>query len=159
MNKNYIPFLSFLSYTQRFVSGHYYTSHRMRFWRPGEISPRLLRVNNITNFNTGWDNTCKLPIVPCLQQMLEILRKNTEAEVHVTPGRVKACIYNSFDVSSSRGENFTPIKIGGVISLVVNTVRGLTTHRIEFNPGRNSLRGEILVVSSHRRSSIRKNRS
>ena len=31
--------------------------------------------------------------------------------------------------------------------LVVNTVKGLTIHKVEFNPGRNSPRGEILVVS------------
>ena len=88
--------------------------------------------------------------------MLEKLRENAETEQHVTPGRVKTCMYNSFDVNSPQGENFTLVKTDGVSSprgefffgfLVVNTVRGLTTHRIEFNPGQNLPRGEILVVN------------
>ena len=88
--------------------------------------------------------------------MLEKLRENAETVQHVTPGRVKTCMYNSFDVNSPWGENLTPVKAAGVSSprgnfffsfLVANTGRGLTTHRVEFNLGRNSPQGEILVVN------------
>ena len=48
--------------------------------------------------------------------MLEKPQGNTKAEQHVTPGRVKTCIYNSFDVNSHQDENFTLVKIGGVSS-------------------------------------------
>ena len=65
-------------------------------------------------------------------------------------------MYNSFDINSPGGENFTPVKTSRMSShraefffsfLLVNTGRGLTTHMVEFNPGRNSHRGEILVVN------------
>ena len=69
-------------------------------------------------------------------------------------------MYNSFDDNSPQGEIFTPVKTGEVSSprgnfftncLRVNTIRGLTTHKVEFNPrqnpGRNSPQGKILVVN------------
>ena len=45
-------------------------------------------------------------------QMLEKLRENAEAEQHVTPGRVKTCMYNSFEFALV----LTPVKTGGVSS-------------------------------------------
>ena len=65
-------------------------------------------------------------------------------------------MYNSFDVNSPRGESLSPVKTERLSSprgnfffsfLVVNTGIGLTTHRAEFNPGRNSPLSEILVVN------------
>ena len=48
--------------------------------------------------------------------MLEKRRENAEAEQHAIPGRVKTCMYDSFDVNSLRGENFTPVRTGGMSS-------------------------------------------
>ena len=69
---------------------------------------------------------------------------------------MKTCVYDSFDAISPRGDNFIPVKTGEVSSprgkfvfsfLVVNTVRGLTTHRVEFNPGQNFSCKQALVES------------
>lgn len=82
--------------------------------------------------------------------MLEKLGENAEAEQHVILGRVEIYMYNSFDVNSPWGENFTSVKTSGVSSQrdnffvsfsVANTVRGLMTHRVDFTPRR------ILVVN------------
>ena len=113
------------SYTQRFVSNHDYTSHRIGFWKN-------IYVILVAHSSLFAKNVKKFP------------RKcRNWATCH--PGRVKTCMYNSFDINSPWSENFIPVKTGGVSSprsefffsfLVLNTVRGLTRHRVEFNPGR-----------------------
>lgn len=93
--------------------------------------------------------------------MLEKLGENAEAEQHVTPEPVGIYMYNSFDVNSPWGENFSSVKTSRVSSQrdnffvsfsVANTVRGLTAHRVDFTPGRNfgskqALRSQIKCFS------------
>ena len=58
------------------------------------------------DFNSSYQDVCN--------KSKEKLRENAEADQHVNPERVKTCMYNSFDGNSPRGENFTPVKTGGV---------------------------------------------
>ena len=91
MKESYIPFLSFLFYI---VSSHDYASQRIGFWKDIYV---ILTAHN-SMFATNVRKTSR----------------KCEAEQHVIPGRVKICIYNSFGFNLSRGENFTPVKTGGL---------------------------------------------
>ena len=91
--------------------------------------------------------------------MLVNLQENAEAEQHVTQGRVKTCTYNSFDNSSLRGRISTRSSQAGWVNLgamsffsflFVNTVKGLTTQRVEFSEGLKTLK-ESSFMSLHKK--------
>ena len=128
--------MSFLSYTQKFVSNHDYISHVLGFWKNIYVILKL--------------------IAACLQKTLEKTLRKCRSCTACHPGASEnmhvQLIWRQFapgwefKPGQDREAEFTQGQFFFSF-LVVNTGIGLTTHRAEFNPGRNSPLSEILVVN------------
>ena len=57
-----------------------------------------------------------------------------EAEQHVTPGRLKKCMNNSFDVNLAPEGVSSPLSAFIFQFLALNTIKDLAKRRVEFSP-------------------------
>ena len=125
MNINGTPFLSFLSYTQRFVCSHDCTLHGIGFWK--------IYVILTAQSSTFATNVRKTPR-KC--RSWAACHPGASEKMHVQFFRHQFAPGWEFHPGQDRRGTFIPRRIFSSF-LVVNSVRRLTIHRVEFNPGRN----------------------
>ena len=121
MHKNYIPFLSFVFYTQRFVFSHHYTSHRMGFSKSGNVRITLRKYRSCAACHPGVSENMHVQLIWC----------------QFAPGW-------EFHTGQDRWGEFTPGQILFQF-LVVNNGRCLTTHTVELNLEQNFSCKQALV--------------